>query len=411
MRVLFVSPYIYAPQYEEHSKNKTGFGMMVYDIASSIGHKGNEVRVIVNTFGKERKCDGFVITRHSLLSALIHGRYCGLYKFNRILKKNKIKSKNRIRYLFYYMNIGYIERVIKKFKPEIVHIHGMEVYTNVLSAFLKENGIAFVVTLHGLLQNDEFPSLLEKNIEKTFIRESFSKRIPITVISSKMKERFLGEYYGATDVNNVSVITNGTSMRKENLCKSEDRCSKYCIPKDRKIVLVIGSICKRKNQSMVVRAIEKLPREKKEQLCVFFLGVDMTDGTIQEEIENRGMTGIIKVMGFVPQTELGFFYEHADLNIVASIDEGFGLSMIEGFIHGVPTLCFSDLDAIDDLYDEQAMLLCEKRDVKVFSDMIALGIEKKWDKDVIRRHGEKFSLEKLSERYIEKYHEIIAEMK
>lgn len=411
MRVLFVSPYIYAPQYEEHSKNKTGFGMMVYDIASSIAHKGNEVLAVVNTFCKNRKCNGFVIAKHTLLSTLIHGHYCGLLKTNCNLKRNNIERSKRIRYLFYYMNIGYIEYVIKKYKPEMVHIHGIEVYTNRLIGFLKRNGIPFVVTLHGLLQNDEFPCSFEKEIEKEFIKECSLKHIPVTVISSKMKERFLGEYYGVADVRNVSVITNGTSKQKEVVCEGEDKREKYCLPKECKIVLVIGSLCERKNQSQVVKAIELIPREQRKKLCVFFLGRDMTDGLIQREIEKSGTEDTIKVIGFVPQTELSSYYEQADLNIVASIDEGFGLSIIEGFIHGVPTLCFSDLDAVDDLYDEQAMLLCDDRDVKAFSDSILLGIEKKWDKEKIINHGEKFSLDKMSERYIEKYREIIAGMK
>ena len=64
MKLLFVAPYIYAPKYKEHSKNKTGFGVMVYDIASSIVKQNNQVKLVTYAFGPKRDCQDFKIAEN-----------------------------------------------------------------------------------------------------------------------------------------------------------------------------------------------------------------------------------------------------------------------------------------------------------------------------------------------------------
>ena len=71
MKVLFIAPYIYAPAFKEHSKNKTGFGFMVYDIAKSVGKLDNDVRVTLHAFGPERRCENFTILKNSIVKNII----------------------------------------------------------------------------------------------------------------------------------------------------------------------------------------------------------------------------------------------------------------------------------------------------------------------------------------------------
>ena len=88
---------------------------------------------------------------------------------------------------------------------------------------------------------------------------------------------------------------------------------------------------------------------------------------------------------------------------MASRDEGFGLSLIEGFSFGIPCVTFSDLDAVQDIMNEDAVLLCASRDDKDFSDVISAAIKKKWDKEKITEYAKQFSLETMAERYCKFY--------
>lgn len=115
--------------------------------------------------------------------------------------------------------------------------------------------------------------------------------------------------------------------------------------------------------------------------------------------------------GFLPFEDIINYYNEADLLILASIEEGFGLSLIEGFVYGVPSVTFSDLDAVPDVYDERAMMLCHERTDKALAATIELALEKNWDKEWIKGYSKKFSLESMRDKYLDVYREVIAENK
>ena len=53
--------------------------------------------------------------------------------------------------------------------------------------------------------------------------------------------------------------------------------------------------------------------------------------------------------------------------------------MIEAFQFGLPTITFSDLDAIQDIYNEKAMLILKERSDKVLAEGISSMLKISWD--------------------------------
>ena len=81
------------------------------------------------------------------------------------------------------------------------------------------------------------------------------------------------------------------------------------------------------------------------------------------------------------------------------MSEGFGLPMIEGFVYGTPCVAFADLDAIGDIYDDSAMLLCRERSDEALANAMGEALSRNWDKDAIKSHSKKFSLDAMSQKY------------
>ena len=401
MKVLFVTPYIYAPEFEEHSKNKTGFGIMVHDIASAVSRLSNEVLVTTHTFGPKCICDGFSITENSLLKNLVHGKYKGLFKFITNLKKSGVTLKSVIRNLYYYLNLGYIEYLIKTEKPDIVHIHGCSTVLNEIIEICWKLDVKPIVTLHGLLQDDPSAGNYLKQIECGFIKNSAVENIPITVISSRMKERFLSEYYGAENNENVAVITNAIDVtHKENIFNLREKLG---VSENTRVILSVGNICKLKNQIQTVRAFSLLPSEIKENSVLVLVGTIYEGYPILEEIERLNLHNKVFCVGYVPRDELNNYYLDADITVTASITEGFGIPIIEGFVYGVPSVTFADLDAVPDIFDESAMLLCRERSDEALTETINQALNTQWDKDKIKLHAEKYSLEAMAQKYQQTY--------
>lgn len=401
MKLLFVAPYVYAPMHKAHSKNKTGFGFMVYDIASEVGKQGGEVVLTTHTFGPQCSCQSFEIAANSLWKTLLFGRYKGLLRFCLGLKRSGASVKEMVRGAYYYLGLGYTCHLIKKEKPDAVHIHGCSVETEVLVSILRKMGVPHVLTLHGLLQDDLGASRYLKNCECNLVKTG---QTPITVISSKMKERFLSNYYAAKSVENVHVITNGISVN----CREEtgNFREELGISEEQKIILSVGSVCELKNQSQTARAFARLPKEQRDECVLLFAGTVHENAPAIKEIEALQLGAQIRCLGFVPREDLGNYYRAADLTVTASLAEGFGLPIIEGFVYGTPCVAFSDLDAIGDIYDESAMLLCRERSDEALANAMAAALSTLWDQEKIKAHSKNFSLEEMARKYQAVYEKI-----
>lgn len=403
MKILFAVPYIYEKKYSEFTRNKTGFGMMVNDIFKVVS-KNDEVYLYSHVFtqGHDK------ILSHTKFETIVSTRIRDIKEAMQCFFQYKQDIKNRLKYVAYCVNKGLFRKYIIEMKPDIVHIHGIGMQTKVFIEVCEELRIPYTVTLHGLIGLNESVSApnWDKKLERDFLLESYKKNIPVTVISSGMKKRIENEYLHG-EATNIQVITNGTDIPKKLELSNFSIRERYNLPNDKKIAVVVGSLCERKNQIQIVDAVAKIPIEKRSNLVVFMCGVDLTKGQISKRIKELGVSDNIYLLGFVAHEDLSQLYQQADFNIVASKDEGFGLSIIESFMYGVPTVTFEDLDAIPNLYHKNAMIICSKRN----TEDLALGIieimNTSWNKQWICQYASKFSLENMAKKYQNEYEQIL----
>lgn len=397
MKILLIAPYLYEPKFSEHSKNKSGFGIMVNDIASEVGKGGNEVIFAAHAFGPERKTENFTIAKNTLWKNIFHGRYRGILKFVSNMSKKHVSAKACVREAFYYLHLGHLEHLIKKEKPDIVHIHGC---TNVIFEIMEicqKHNTPFAITLHGLLEDDAGAGKVLKHCECRLIKHCEANSIPITVISTRMKERLMLPYYGAESSSNVAVITNGIDVQTQDA--TVDLKKKLNIAEHKKVVLAVGSVCELKNQKQMVRAFARLPERTRENAAMVLVGTQHDGYDIAAEIKNCNVEDQVFCSDFVPREELKNFYSVADITLNASITEGFGLPIVEGFVYGVPAVAFADIDAISDVYHEDVMLLCNERSDNSLALTIDAALNKEWKKDAIKVYAERFSLKEMAEKY------------
>ena len=364
MKVLIAAPYIYKQEWPEFTRNQTGFGIMVNEILESVSDdvdvfflshvitKGHE-KVLKHTWGNVFGGAGLKDWKNG---------------FKYFIKYPQGIS-GRLRYFYYALNAGCVRKIINEIKPDIVHIHGIGVQTKHYIDCCEEVGVPYVVTLHGLIGLDESikaPSW-DKQIEKEFLISADKHGVPVTVISTGMKRR-IEENYLHHEANNITVICNGTRIPYiEELVNlpALDLRDKFQLV-DEKIIVVNGTICNRKNQIQIVRALKNV----KTPFHAFLCGADDSHGLVQTEINKAGLKNSVHILGFLPKDLVNQVLDQSDLNVVASIDEGYGLSIIEAYQHGVPTVSFTDIDAVRYLYDERGMIKVDERS----DDALAEGI-------------------------------------
>jgi glycosyltransferase involved in cell wall biosynthesis len=112
--------------------------------------------------------------------------------------------------------------------------------------------------------------------------------------------------------------------------------------KNRKYILYVGTLDRRKNIDRLIMAYEKLPAHIKSELALIiagsspaYKGSDYTH-QLRSMIKSSALEKNILLTGSVAQFTLKKLYQEADFLIQPSIDEGFGLPIVEALHFGLP---------------------------------------------------------------------------
>lgn len=435
MKVMIIAPYIYDDNIIEFTKNKTGFGIMVQNIVSSVAELENVVLLTrVITKGKNEK--NFKILSHTwgqfFSNAKLKDWLIGIKAFF----ANGVTVKDKARHVFYEVDGGYVRKQIQKEKPDIVHIHGIGTITESYIRICEEMKVRYTVTLHGLIGLNDSVSApaYEKQIERDFLIKAEKNNIPISVISSGMKARIEEKYLGKK-ANNITVITNGTKKSDENDTKfireegtlTQEKFQEYysdCLKQNdlypklsdtyaylqyskkngKKILFFVGNITKNKNQ---MQAVEILKNTKVfENILLVLWGREVDNGEVRKKIAEYQLHKNVILGGFNDRMDI--FWKFCDVNLFLSLNDGFGLPIVEGYMHGVPCVTFEDLDATQDLYYPEAMLKVKDRSNESVTDTLKIALDKNWKYEEIIEIGNMFSIDIMSEKYVNWYKGVMA---
>ena len=404
MKVLFVTPYLYSETIPGFQRNRTGFGILLEQMAGYIGDRC-ELFVFTNVITPEVRCHRAQLVRHTWGDVLCAAGLRGIFQgIGEALRTNGALSV-RLRAGYFRMNCAALRRTIAEVQPDVIHCHGIGPAMRWYYDVCRESGVPTVITLHGLIAQLSQVTKAEAMSEIKLFREADANNWPVSVISSGIKQRLYREPYGLSNGETITVILNGVAT--DTAVYLPELRKEYGIPADARLCVCAGSVCDRKNQIQLVRSYKLLSADMQQRLYILLAGPLDANYPIQEEIDQLTDPPHVQLLGFVPQAKLRSLYRVADLTVLPSKDEGFGLSLAESFAQGTPCVTFADLDAAEDLYAPCAMLLCRERSDEALADALTQALEARWEREAIRRHAQKFSLDTMADRYIAWYRSVM----
>lgn len=173
-----------------------------------------------------------------------------------------------------------------------------------------------------------------------------------------------------------------------------------------KLVLFVGAIQRRKNVARLVKAFERLPDDWRLALA----GAANGFGAAEElsAVEQSARRGSIDIRGYVTARELENLYRRASIFAFPSLDEGFGMPILEAMAHGVPVIT-SNTSAMPEVAGSAAMFI-DPRDAEALGDaLVRVAADAPLREDLIRRGFERareFTWESAVERTWSVYREI-----
>lgn len=410
MKVLILTPYLFISGLEGFEKSSSGFGYIIGQIAKGIA-KSETVSVLTQfNFTKETYYDNIHFFRRNKLYTL---RCFSLFYLSKWIKDTKhlsLFSHDKIRAFYCYMSGKYAERIIRKEKPEIVNICGVSFATESFIYACKRTGIKYLVTLHGLNSfNKEIEMCYDEAVlESKLIQDVKNQRITISVVSSGIKKR-IEETENGKVLRNIHVITNGIEIPndREDGKKYELFRNKLNIHKEAKVIICCSGLNRNKNQIQILRAYCMLPENIKNRIIVLLVGSGEKEAEINEYVIEHRLEENVRLVGRVNKNEINNYYAISDINILVSHSEGFGNSIVEGFSYGLPAIMFSDMDAVEDLYDSRAMIKVNERTDEKLAEAIVTAISSEWDKKYIIEHAKKYSEDNMIRKYTKLYKQLI----
>lgn len=121
-----------------------------------------------------------------------------------------------------------------------------------------------------------------------------------------------------------------------------------------KVILSVGALQKRKNIGRLVEAFAAMPLDWLLLLAGHPGGYQAA--AVLESIEQSACRDRIRITGYLSQQELEKQYARASIFAFPSLDEGFGIPVLEAMAHGVPVIT-SDRSALREVAGDAAILV------------------------------------------------------
>jgi glycosyltransferase involved in cell wall biosynthesis len=219
-------------------------------------------------------------------------------------------------------------RVLSAFRPDILHVHGRG--PSLVSIFAGRYPDVF--TLHNATLGDHVG-----RFDTGLIRRLFSPVARKMVIMSEQQRAYCTSELGLADDRLVLVPT-GVDVEHFAPCDAEERGrlrTEFGVGPDELLFLYVGRLHPQKQPEAVVRLAEALRARGDDRVRFVMIGDGPLRGEIEADVERSGLADRVTLLGY--QDPLTAF-QAADLLLLPSRYEGYGLVAVEAMAAGCPVL-------------------------------------------------------------------------
>ena len=245
-----------------------------------------------------------------------------------------------------------IPKIIREVKPDLVHFPHFNV-----PVLFKGN---YVVTIHDLLMHKQkgfeattlnpFVYLI-KRLAYRFVFDAGVRRAKIIIVPSKTVKKELLGYYQIPE-EKVIVTYEGVSELAGNISISEV-VEKYKV--ENPYFIYTGNAYPHKNLKRLIEAVVSLNKGREEKVSLVIISArTFFVKKLAKLVEKLDAKPYVKLLGFLPDSEVKALYKGSVGFIFPTLSEGFGIPGLEAMQTGTLVLC-SQIPVLEEVYKDRAI--------------------------------------------------------
>ncbi len=315
--------------------NSGGLGVACHGLAKGLSRKGVDI-----TFVLPKKLPGVKSDFLKILNPDFS--YKDSYVFNSPLTPYLTQRKYRDSSFEFGMIYGntLIEEVLRyaafgavvarREKFDIIHAHDWLSFGAGIRA-KEESGKPFIAHVHAT-EFDRCGGCGVNSLVYKLEKEGMEKADKIIAVSNYTKNIIIKHYKIPPE--KITVIHNGVDFE---LSRKISENSHKIKESGKKIVLFVGRLTLQKGPDYFIRAAKKVLDIDKNVYFIISGSGDMENYLI-EEVAKMGISDKVFFTGFLRGEELSRAYKMADLFVMPSVSEPFGITPLESLINGTPVI-------------------------------------------------------------------------
>jgi len=171
-----------------------------------------------------------------------------------------------------------------------------------------------------------------------------------------------------------------------------------------KVVLCVGAIQKRKNQATLIRAFRAMPKDWRLVLAGSrgYQAEEATDA-LREAPNDQ-----VRITGYLTEEEIAAWYARASIFAFPSLDEGFGMPVLEAMAAGIPVIA-GNRSALPEICGDAAEQIDPTSDEQLASTLLRLATDQDRRAELIERgflRARQFTWENAVARTLAVYREL-----
>lgn len=202
----------------------------------------------------------------------------------------------------------------------------------------------------------------------------------------------------------IKVIPGGASvMYQETTINIRDT---HVIPENNNICFSMQRLHPRKGLRYLLEAIPSILKHHPNTTFII-AGRGEEEEFLKNLAKKMKLDQYIIWTGFINDTDLASYYDQADLFLLPTLFEGFGLVYVDALSKGTPIVTTNSGGAVDIVTSDKIGYLVPPEDAQSFADAVIKALKKEWDRQYIKDYAKRYDWTKISDQYMEIYKSLV----